>query len=74
MLQTQQLEEQKDSEMDKDKKIKLLEELVKELQEENDMLWDYLDEVRESEKALMKEIQIAVDDYVIKQMKPIGDA
>lgn len=60
--------------MDKDKKIKQLEELVKELQEENDMLWDYLDEVRESEKALMKEIQIAVDDYVTKQMKPIGDA
>lgn len=74
MLQTQQLEEQKDSEMDKDKKIKLLEELVKELQEENDMLWDYLDEVREQEKALMKEIQIAVDDYIVKQMKPIGDA
>jgi predicted RNase H-like nuclease (RuvC/YqgF family) len=60
--------------MDKDKKIKQLEELVEELQEENDMLWDYLDEVRESEKALMKEIQIAVDDYVTKQMKPIGDA
>ena len=60
--------------MDKDKKIKQLEELVKELQEENDMLWNYLDEVRESEKALMKEIQIAVDDYVVKQMKPIGDA
>ncbi len=60
--------------MDKDKKIKQLEELVKELQEEKDMLWDYLDEVRESEKALMKEIQIAVDDYVTKQMKPIGDA
>jgi uncharacterized coiled-coil DUF342 family protein len=60
--------------MDKDKKIKQLEELVKELQEENDMLWDYLDEVREQEKALMKEIQIAVDDYVTKQMKPIGDA
>ena len=60
--------------MDKDKKIKQLEELVKELQEENDMLWDYLDEVRESEKTLMKEIQIAVDDYVTKQMKPIGDA
>lgn len=74
MLQTQQLEEQKDSEMDKDKKIKQLEELVKELQEENDMLWDYLDEVREQEKALMKEIQIVVDDYVTKQMKPIGDA
>lgn len=60
--------------MDKDKKIKQLEELVKELQEENDLLWNYLDEVRESEKALMKEIQIAVDDYIVKQMKPIGDA
>jgi hypothetical protein len=60
--------------MDKDKKIKQLEELVKELQEENDLLWNYLDEVRESEKALMKEMQIAVDDYIFKQMKPIGDA
>jgi uncharacterized NAD(P)/FAD-binding protein YdhS len=74
LLQTQQLEEQEDSEMDKDKKIKQLEDLVKELQEENDMLWDYLDEVREQEKALMKEIQIVVDDYIVKQMKPIGDA
>ena len=74
MLQTQQLEEQEDSEMDKDKKIKQFEELVKELQEENDLLWNYLDEVREQEKALMKEIQIAVDDYIVKQMKPIGDA
>jgi hypothetical protein len=60
--------------MDKDKKIKQLEELVKELQSENDLLWDYLDEVREQEKALMKEIQIVVDDYIVKQMKPIGDA
>jgi uncharacterized coiled-coil DUF342 family protein len=60
--------------MDKDKKIKQLEELVKELRSENDLLWNYLDEVRESEKALMKEIQIVVDDYVMKQMKPIGDA
>lgn len=60
--------------MNKDKKIQQLEELVKELQEENDLLWNYLDEVRENEKALMKEIQIVVDDYVMKNMKPIGDA
>lgn len=60
--------------MDKDKKIKQLEELVEELQSENDLLWNYLDEIRESEKALMREIQVAVDDYVVKQMKPIGDA
>ena len=66
--------QQKRLKVDKDKKIKQLEELVKELQEENDLLWNCLDEIRESEKALMREIQIAVDDYVVKQMKPIGDA
>jgi predicted RNase H-like nuclease (RuvC/YqgF family) len=63
-----------ETQVDKDKKIKQLEELVEELQSENDLLWNYLDEVRENEKALMKEIQIAVDDYVMKNMKPIGDA
>ena len=63
-----------ETQVDKDKKIKQLEELVKELRSENDLLWNYLDEVRENEKALMKEIQIAVDDYVMKNMKPIGDA
>jgi hypothetical protein len=67
--------------MDKDKqiqllqnKIKLLEDLLTESNEENKLLWDYLDEVRENEKALMKEIQIAVDHYVVTKMKPVGDA
>ena len=67
--------------MDKDKqiqllqnKIKLLEDLLTEVNEENMLLWDYLDEVRENEKALMKEIQIAVDHYVVTKMKPVGDA
>jgi len=67
--------------VDKDKqiqllqnKIKLLEDLLTEANEENKLLWDYLDEVRENEKALMREIQIAVDHYIIKEMKPVGDA
>ena len=67
--------------MDKDKqiqllqnKIKLLEDLLIEANEENKLLWDYLDEVRENEKALMKEIQLAVDHYVVTKMKPVGDA
>lgn len=67
--------------MDKDKqiqllqnKIKLLEDLLTEVNEENMLLWDYLDEVRENEKALMKEIQIAVDHYVVTKMKSVGDA
>jgi len=53
---------------------KQLQQEIEELRSENDLLWNYLDEIRESEKALMREIQIAVDDYVMKQMKPIGDA
>lgn len=67
--------------MDKDKqiqllqnKIKLLEDLLTEANDENKLLWDYLDEVRENEKALMKEIQLAVDHYVVTKMKPVGDA
>jgi len=67
--------------MDKDKqiqllqnKIKLLEDLLTEANEENKLLWDYLDEVRENEKALMKEIQIAVDHYIANNIKPVGDA
>ena len=67
--------------MDKDKqiqllqnKVKKLEDLLTEVNEENMLLWDYLDEVRENEKALMKEIQIAVDHYVVTKMKSVGDA
>ena len=67
--------------MDKDKqilllrnKIKMLEELVVELTDENQLLWDFLDEIKENEKALMKEIQIAVDHYIVNNMKPVGDA
>lgn len=67
--------------MDKDKqiqllqnKIKLLEDLLTEAVQENQLLWDFIDETKEQEKALMREIQIAVDHYIVKEMKPIGDA
>ncbi len=60
--------------MTKDKRIKQLEELVEELQFENNLLWNYLDEIREQEKTLMKEIQIAVDNYIINNIEPVGDA
>ena len=59
---------------DQKKALRVQTKRIKELKDENILLWNYLDEVRESEKALMKEIQIVVDDYVMKQMKPIGDA
>jgi predicted RNase H-like nuclease (RuvC/YqgF family) len=48
--------------------------LIKELQEENTMLWGYLEEIREQEKQLMTEMSYVLDDYITKNMKPIGDA
>lgn len=63
------------SEVDKLKKrLKEYKKLINELQEENTMLWEYLEEIKEQEKQLMSEIGIAIDDYITKNMKPIGDA
>jgi len=48
--------------------------VIKELQDENILLWNYLDEIREQEKQLMSELGYVLDDYIINNMKPIGDA
>lgn len=67
--------------MDNDEQIKKMKRIIKdqraviqELQDENTMLWNYLDEVREQEKQLMSELGYVLDDYITKNMKPIGDA
>lgn len=48
--------------------------VIKELQNENTMLWNYIDEILEDEKQLMTEIGFVIDDYIVRNMKPIGDA
>lgn len=48
--------------------------LIEDLQSENSMLWGYLEEIREQEKQLMTEMNYVLDDYITKNMKPIGDA
>lgn len=48
--------------------------VIKELQDENIMLWNYLDEIREQEKQLMSELGYVLDDYITNNMKPVGDA
>lgn len=55
-------------------RIKEYKKLIKEIQQENLMLWSYLDEIREQEKQLMTEMSYVLDDYITKNMKPIGDA
>lgn len=67
--------------MDNEEQIKKLKhrnkeykKIIEELQSENTLLWDYLEEIREQEKQLMSEIGLAIDDYLVHNMKPIGDA
>jgi predicted RNase H-like nuclease (RuvC/YqgF family) len=67
--------------MDNEEQIKKLKarnkeykKLIEELQSENTMLWNYLEEIREQEKQLMNEMSYVIDDYITKNMKPIGDA
>lgn len=67
--------------MDNEEQIKKLKhrnkeykKIIEELQSENTMLWNYLEEIREQEKQLMSEIGLAIDDYLVHNMKPIGEA
>ena len=67
--------------MDSEEQIKKLKarnkeykKLIEELQSENTMLWNYLEEIREQEKQLMNEMSYVIDDYIAKNMKPVGDA
>ena len=55
-------------------RIKEYKKIIEELQSENTMLWNYLEEIREQEKQLMSEMGLAIDDYLVHNMKPIGDA
>jgi hypothetical protein len=64
-----------DDEIDKMKKIiQDQRAVIKELQSENVLLWNYIDETLEDEKQLMAEIGFVIDDYIVRNMKPIGDA
>lgn len=67
--------------MDNEEQIKKLKhrnkeykKIIEELQSENLLLWNYLEEIREQEKQLMSGIGLAIDDYLVHNMKPIGDA
>ena len=67
--------------MDNEEQIKKLKhrnkeykKIIEELQSENLLLWNYLEEIREQEKQLMSEIGLAIDDYLVHNMKPIGEA
>lgn len=59
---------------DQKKALKIQTKRIKELQEENVLLWDYLEELKDQEKQLMSGLSVVLEDYITKNMKPVGDA
>lgn len=63
------------------KKIKKLEKelsvasaMITELQDENAMLWDYMEELKRSDMQTLQEIQSKFMEELFKSVKTVGDA
>jgi septal ring factor EnvC (AmiA/AmiB activator) len=63
------------------KKIKKLEKelsvasaMITELQDENSMLWDYMEELKRSDMQALQEIQSKFMEELFKSVKTVGDA
>jgi len=56
------------------KKIKKLEKELSELQDENIMLWDYMDELKQSDMKELQDIQSKFMEELFKSIKTVGDA
>ncbi len=63
------------------KKIKKLEKelsvasaMIAELQDENSMLWDYMEELKRSDMQALQEIQSKFMEELFKSVKTVGDA
>ncbi len=63
------------------KKIKKLEKelsvasaMITELQDENSMLWDYMEELKRSDMQELQEIQSKFMEELFKSVKTVGDA
>jgi len=63
------------------KKIKKLEKelsvasaMIAELQDENSMLWDYMEELKRSDMQELQEIQSKFMEELFKSVKTVGDA
>lgn len=50
------------------------EDALKAMHEENGLLWDQLDEVRNADRALKTQLSTAMEDAYFRNLKPIGDA
>ena len=57
----------------KDQNSKLLVKLAS-LKDENILLWQHMDEMKESERAIMKTLSEEIELQMIKTLTPVGDA
>lgn len=55
-------------------KLNEAEESLKAMHEENGLLWDQVDEIRQADKALKNQLSSAMEDAYFRNLKPIGDA
>ena len=55
-------------------KLAETEDALKAMHEENGLLWDQLDEVRNADRALKTQLSTAMEDAYFRNLKPIGDA
>ncbi len=44
------------------------------VKDENILLWQHMDEMKEAEKAIMKSISDEIQDNMLRTLTPIGDA
>ncbi len=44
------------------------------VKDENILLWQHMDEMKEAEKAIMKSISDEIQDNLLRTLTPVGDA
>ena len=55
-------------------KLRVADEAMKVMQDENTILWQQLDDIREADKASVRQMSQAMEDAYLRALKPIGDA
>jgi hypothetical protein len=44
------------------------------VKDENILLWQHMDEMKEAEKAIMKSLTDEIQDNMLRNLTPVGDA
>jgi len=70
----QRLVESTDEVVELRHKLNETEEALKAMHEENGLLWDQIDEVRQADRALKNQLSSAMEDAYFRNLKPVGDA